>query len=209
MLNQDRQMNHYESDHLKRSKTVSIWAACFLRLSIWLFLFTILLPLSCCQNRIAGRYQTNLPVSLKDDQKLLLIRYLPLGASYEEVQKKFPQVSDLRPEGRGEILASLGLFEAFAPISILNRKATLEFNFKHNKLYSYYFWLEKLDCTTAGKVYQRLQKFYSAHFGKYHEEQESEPGYSLISSYWYCDNFNFGIANNIHGDGCILAWGYQ
>ena len=146
---------------------------------------------------------------LKDKQKLLMIKYLPLGASYEEVRMKFPGVSDLEPEGRGEILAGWGLFEAFAPIVILNRKAILEFNFKDNKLYSYYFWLEKLDCITAGEVYQTLQKFYSDHFGKCREEQESEPGYSAVSSYWHCGDFDFVITNNIYGDVCVVAWGYQ
>lgn len=146
---------------------------------------------------------------MKDEEKLLLIKYVPLGISYEEVKRKFSEVSDLRGEGGGEDLAGRGLQEAFVPISILNRKANIEFNFEYNKLYSYYFWLEKLDCQTARKVYQELQKFYSDHYGKYQEEEESELGYSNKSSYWNHVDFNFGITNNIYPDGCVVAWGYQ
>lgn len=113
------------------------------------------------------------------------------------------------PEGGIKGFDKWGLFEASAPISILDKKAKIEFNFKYNKLYSYYFWLEKLDCPTSDSIYQQLQKFYSRHYGKFHEEQESEPGFSAKSSFWNTSNFSFGITNNIYPDGCVVAWGYQ
>ena len=181
----------------------------FYPLFVSLILFTIVTSVNCRQSQKEGDSHIVLYASLEEEEKLLLIKYVPLGITYEDVKDRFPEISNLRSEGGGIDTACISLCEAFAPVSILNRKANIEFNFSQNKLYSYYYWLEKLDCQTANGVYQKLQKFYSDHYGKYHEEEESEPGYSSKSSSWKHDGINFGMANNIYPDGCVIAWGYQ
>ncbi|MBO8128532.1 MAG: hypothetical protein H0Z39_04940 [Peptococcaceae bacterium] len=190
-----------------------------------LLLLVISIPLTGCQNQADSEYKAasqsqntddnndTAPVlyTLRtDEEKLLLINYLPLGASYEEVKSLFPTVSELMPEGDLESLGKRGLYEAFLNIHIFDREAKLEFNFKDNRLYSYYFRLDELDKTVSTELYQHLQEFYTTYFGKYTEEQQSEGGYHSLSSSWSADKFELGATNNVYTeDKCILSWGFQ
>lgn len=144
-----------------------------------------------------------------DEDKLLLIRRLPLGLSYAEVRRHVPDLSPVRDE----IPPTPGtphLTEADAPARILNRDSRMEFNFREDSLYAYGYWLEHLTYVTSDSLYRRLQDFYSQRFGPYLEEKgQPEEGSRSNASYWGAGGFEVVLVNNIYRDHCTLAWSFQ
>lgn len=150
------------------------------------------------------------PVSLAtDEDKLLLIRSLPLGISYEDASKRIPDLGELEIEGYSEYLHQQGLAKAFADMTVLDRQARLELNFENNILYSYYFRLAALDRAASADLYGRLQSFYSERYGKAREEQQAEGGVQSHSSFWSTDTFSVVMTASEQPDQHILSWGFQ
>lgn len=150
------------------------------------------------------------PASLAtDEEKLLLIRSLPLGISYEDASKRIPDLGELEIEGYSEYLHQQGLAKAFTEMSVFDRQARLELNFENNILYSYYFRLAGLDRDTAGDLYRRLQSFYSERYGKPREEQQAEGAIQNHSSFWSNDTFSVVMTASAQPDQSILSWGFQ
>ena len=150
------------------------------------------------------------PVSLAtDEEKLLLIRSLPLGISYEDASKRVPDLGELEIEGYSEYLHQQGLAKAFTEMSVFDRQARLELNFENNILYSYYFRLSALDRATASDLYRRLQSFYSERYGRPREEQQVEGAVENHSSFWTNDTFSVVMTASAQPDQNILSWGFQ
>ena len=142
---------------------------------------------------------------LDDKQKLLLIEQIPIGTSYSDIKAIFNNISELSAEH-----SIRNLFEAKAEVNILNYDAIIEFNFKNENVYSYYYQINELDKNIADTLYDYIQKFYSDNYGNYLEEKEAESSsYMNISSYWQLENFQVVMTNNIYQDYSILSWGFQ
>ncbi len=146
--------------------------------------------------------------NLTNDQKLMLIEEVPLGLTYEQVQQRFPDVGPQTPEGTG---ATAHLTEANLETEVMDRDAMIEFNFEHDRLYSYYYHIDELGCTEAEELYGELQDFYSGYYGEMRTEDEDEGGYRARSSFWRMHDAQSGIAVTLseQADECRLGWGFQ
>ena len=146
-----------------------------------------------------------------DDEKLLLINYLPLDITYEEAKFRFPNISETRNEGNSDLLGKNGLTEAFINIEIFDLNAKVELNFKNNKLYSYCYFLMDIDLSLSSTIYDKLKSFYSKHYGEFEEDNESEHNYLGYHCRWKMKDFEFGITNNVYeyNNTATLGWGYQ
>ena len=147
---------------------------------------------------------------LTDEQILLLAEILPLGVSYEQVQQIFPEISQLSYEGGMEILGRRGLHEAKVKLPILEQDASIEFNFRHDSLYSCYFFIMNLDPDTCNVLYKQVQDFYSARFGEFEEEKNENASFIGYTSFWLPEQYDLAVSNNAYiGRSNILGWGFQ
>ena len=145
-----------------------------------------------------------------DHNQLLLIKRIPIGATYEQVKSVVPTLGKLLPEGRSEHQGKRGLFEALTQINILDQEATLEFNFEYGELYSYFYSIKDLDKVVAEDLYARLQGFYRSQFGDFEYSVDSDPaGFRVEMSIWDLADFRVGVANNIYSSSCVLSWGFE
>lgn len=147
---------------------------------------------------------------LTDEQILLLADILPLGTSYEQVRQTFPEISQLAYESGMEGLARRGLYEAKVKLLILDQDASIEFNFRHDSLYSCYFFIMNLDPDTCSALYKQVQDFYSARFGEFEEEKKENAGVIGYTSFWLPEQYDLAVSSNAYlGRSNILGWGFQ
>jgi len=167
-------------------------------------------PESTLQTDIAEPQAEEQQSQLTDEQILLLAEMLPLGASYEQVQHTFPEISQLSYEGGMEVLARRGLHEAKVKLPILEQDASIEFNFRHDSLYSCYFFIMDLEPDTCDALYKQLQDFYSARFGEFEEEKNENASFIGYTSFWLPEQYDLAVSNKAYiGRSNILGWGFQ
>jgi hypothetical protein len=148
--------------------------------------------------------------SLTDEQWLLLVEYLPLGESYDEVKGRFISLGPAGPEGGMQSLGEAGLTQATMKVNVLDHDEALEFNFRHDSLYSYYYTAAKLDTTSAGDLWGYLNEFYTQHFGVSRQETDSEATYYLQTAIWATDEFDVILSLRLETAGpASVIWGFQ
>ena len=179
-----------------------------MRTKAYVFLIMyLLLALQTCQkkdSKNAGQEVSKI-VLTSDRDKLLIIEQLPLGSSYSDVQQIFPDLSELEPDH-----AFTNLNQAKTGIVIMDHQATIEFNCKFDRVYSYYFAIHDLDKKSADSLYYYLQSFYTDIYGDFTEERERESlGYSSMSSYWTAPQYDLVVSCSIYPHNCSLSWGFQ
>ncbi len=153
---------------------------------------------------------TRLVEDFGDDGKLLLGDILPFGLSYGEVKAQFPEVGPLQAEGGLQGLGERGLMEAVLKTEVLGHTAELEFNFEHDKLYSFYYFVILGDEAEAGELYTYLQKFYTADLGAYFTEEQEEGSIYSETSYWQNEAFQLGLTHQVNADGLhFVSWGWD
>jgi hypothetical protein len=148
------------------------------------------------------------PPALKldlDEDWLLLVRQLRFGLTYADLDGMLPGLGELAPDGG----VSGDLHEAKRSVRLFDYDADLEFNFKNDSLYSYYFFVRELGGSASQELYDWLQKFYTEHYAGYSEETTDEHGYSSRTSYWKGDGFTAVLTRSIQGDACSVSWGFQ
>lgn len=162
------------------------------------------------QTEIAEPQAEEQSAQLTDEQILLLAEVLPLGVSYEQVQRTFPEISQLSYEGGIEVLARQGLYEAKVKMPILGQDGSIEFNFRHDSLYSCFFFIMNLDPDTCNALYKQVQDFYSARFGNFEEEKNENANFVGHTSFWLPEQYDLAVSNNAYiGRSNILGWGFQ
>lgn len=168
-------------------------------------------PSNSNQNRpdAADAAESN-PVDIEtDEDKLMLIRLVPLGIAYEDVKSRIPETGEMSIEGYSEYMQRQGLTRASADMRVLDRDAKLEFNFENNNLYSYYYRVEGLDERASSELFGVLQAFYSERFGKPREEHRAEGAARARSSYWSAEKFHVVMTDSAQPGGHSLSWGFQ
>lgn len=135
------------------------------------------------------------------DNRMLLHRQIPIGVTYDALKHSLPQLG-MQKTGAGG-----GLTKAFLGIDVLGRKAQVEFNFKNNVLYNFYYHLSLDNAEQAGKAYKQLQDYYSGHYGEFKEEKmrESEH-YAVESSHWDTREVEVSVVNNISSGSHRITW---
>jgi len=142
---------------------------------------------------------------LTDRDLLMLIEHLPMGAGYDRVIELFPRVSSPEPATH----AQLDQARSEVEVVVLNQVTTLEFNFMGDRLYSYFFHAQPLDCTDARSLHERLTDFYSDAFGPGTEEEQVEPGYTSRTTLWRTDDVEVAVTHGRQADECRVGWGFQ
>lgn len=145
----------------------------------------------------------------EEEARLLLIQEIPLGITHAELRERLPAVGMLLPEGPADVESEEALGEATLPTRVLGYDARLEFNFRRDTLYSYYYWLDDLGCDRALGMYRRLRRFYDERLGSSREEIQREPGYESRSAFWTPADWSVVATLGLEGEVCRLAWGFQ
>ena len=172
---------------------------------IVIFLFFLLIP----HKTLSDCFISSDSTFSNYEDELLIINKIPIGTIYEEVKNYFPNVSELRLEGR-----HYNLYDAKEGIDILNHKAIVEFNFQSydtlNILYSYYYFIDSLDNSIADSLYLILKNFYSNHYGHSSENTSFDPaGITIITSFWNTKEFDIVLGKNIYKNYSAVSWGFQ
>lgn len=145
------------------------------------------------------------PIVLKtQDDYMLLHRQIPIGITYNALKQALPQLGTQKADAGG------GLTEAFLAIKVLGRKARVEFNFKNNVLYNFYYHLDLDSAEEASKAYKELQDYYSGHYGKFKQNKERESAhYAVVSSHWNTKEVDVSVVNNITPGNHSITWALQ
>jgi hypothetical protein len=142
---------------------------------------------------------------MTDDQKLLLFEHVPLGATLSEVRDAMPDLGDQRMEG----LAGGGLTDAGAELEVVGCRTRVEFNFRHDTLYSVSFGPLNLPADSGDALFDRLSAFYSRRFGTPLVADGQDSPYFVRSRSWPAPWGEVGVINSLAGDRRLLGWGYQ
>ncbi|MFN3403125.1 MAG: hypothetical protein ACK40G_03455 [Cytophagaceae bacterium] len=148
-----------------------------------------------------------LELKRQDKKYLMLIEDIPLGSNYKYIKEKFPKLKAPRPEGGSEQLGAQGYSDATSEIRLMNYSGTIEFNFKNDSLYSYFFTLNENDYDKGMNLYYGLQTFYNEKWGACIEENVEEMHKYSRSCYWNPENFSTVMSYNINSG--MLSWGFQ
>ena len=155
-------------------------------------------PRSSGENRDGGP----LLATMTDDQKLLLLEQIPIGATPTDVIKVVPELGDRRPEGRG-------LTDALAEVRVLGYGTRVEFNFASDSLYGVYFGPLELASAIGDSLFDRLTNFYTQRLGVPQVEDAQDSPYFVKSRNWRTRSAEIGVTNSLVGDKRELSWGYQ
>ena len=149
----------------------------------------------------------DLGLSKEDINYLTLPEDFPMGSSSKSIHTKIPALKGIRPEGGSDELAAQGLTESKAKITILKKPADLEFNFRNDSLYSFYYTITEEDYNKAEKIYKGLQQFYNKKLGPGVQLTAEEETRHLRTSVWM-DTFPYGVMTYDTNTG-IISWGFQ
>ena len=145
---------------------------------------------------------------MTDEEKLMIFNLIPKRITYQDAKAILPEMGELKTEGGGSFDPNYGLYESFLYLEIFGRPAKIEFNYRNDSLYTYYFFISNIDSSLAEEIYSNLQRFYEGKFGPYAKERETWEYFSE-SSYWELDTFNFSISKSIYTkDNAIIGWGF-
>lgn len=139
------------------------------------------------------------------EQKLLLYQQIPAGVDYSSLKQALPQLSELKSQNARE-----GLAEALLEMEVFGQQVVIDFNFKHQQLYSYYYRATLQNAQQAETLYRQLQDFYRQNLGEYQEEQAQESEhYGVVNSIWQTDTVELGLVNNLSPGSHSLSWGFK
>ena len=148
--------------------------------------------------------------SMADEDWLLLIEYLPLGESYDDIKGRFTALGQDLPEGKLKGLHDYGMTSAKLRVKVLDHDEILEFNFKYDTLRSYFFVAAKLDTASATGLWGYLHEYYVAHFGDSRDEEQHEREYYLNTAMWDTDRFDIVLSLMLRNSGeARVVWGFQ
>lgn len=94
--------------------------------------------------------------TMTDEQKLLIIDWLPLGSRFEDLHERVPNAPDPISEG----------WRLTFKDSLFGQPATFEMNYKNERLYSA-FWFSKalFDSAASDSLQAEVSRIYSKRFG--------------------------------------------
>lgn len=142
----------------------------------------------------------------QNDKAILdLLQSIEMGFSFNEVKAKYPMVKGIRPEEKKDELASEGLTESVCKQSIFGGEASVEFNFKDDSLYSYFFTYSDKDSEKAEQVFQAVKKYYTGKWGPAQLEMVEEENHYNQSFIWPGSAILPFLSYNLNSN--TIAWG--
>lgn len=154
---------------------------------------------------------TEAPVDLsmtkEDIQYLSLHDIFPMGSNYETIHKRIPALKGIRAEGGSDELAAQGLTEAKTKITMLRKPTDVEFNFRNDSLYSFYYTITEHDYNKANKIYKGIQQFYNKKLGQGRQLTAEEETRHLQTTVWTA-TFPYGVMTYNTNTG-MISWGFQ
>jgi hypothetical protein len=146
------------------------------------------------------------PLSQEDKNILELLYAIDMNFSYMKVKEKYKALKGIRPEDKKDELANEGYTESVCKQNIFGGTSNVEFNFKNDSLYSYFFTYTDKDSDKAEQIFQAIKKHYSAKLGqaqleKVEEENHYNQNYIWPSKKSVTPYLNFNLNNN------TIVWG--
>jgi hypothetical protein len=143
----------------------------------------------------------------KDDMKnLMLQETYPLGTNFKKIHDDM-HIKGIRPEGGSDELAAQGLTESTTKMNVAGKPANLEFNFKNDSLYSFYYSITENDFNKAEKYYKGIKQFYISKLGPCKEPVAEEENRTTKSCIWG-EKYPYAIMTYDLNKGTI-TWGFQ
>ena len=145
-----------------------------------------------------------------DGAGTLMMAEIPLGTYYEEVRRRVAGLGELEPELED---SADELTEARTTMHVLGYDADVEFNFRNDTLYSYYFHVDADSCGDAVSLYSDIIEFYRDAFGRPQTEAEDEGDYAWEAASWAlpAEIRASKVAATLgrQGDNCRVGWGFD
>src|SRR5690625_7016734 len=145
-----------------------------------------------------------------DGAGTLMMAEIPLGTYYEEVRRRVAGLGELEPELED---SADELTEARTTMHVLGYDADVEFNFRNDTLYSYYFHVDADSCRDAVSPYSDYIEIYRDAFGRPQTEAEDEGDYAWEAASWALPAeiraSKVSATLGRQGDNCRVGWGFD
>jgi len=163
---------------------------------------SVLLPSPGCGRREPD-VRTRLDTLRTDKERLMIVRFLPPGLSYEEALRRLPTLGAALPSQGGKET------EATAPFAVLGHAATLTLGFGTDGLSRWTYRMADTDSASAASAYRRLQGIYTMEFGNYHEKWDQGTDGAVSSSFWSSSTLGATVVIRSRGGTYTLEWRFE
>jgi hypothetical protein len=150
--------------------------------------------------------KVDLGLTSQDEKLLMLNEKFPPGTNFRKIHDEFG-IKGVRPEGGLDDLAAQGLTESKTKTTFLNKNIEIEFNFKNDTLYSFYYTLTEPNYNEAEKLYKGIKQYYNKKLGPAVTPPVEEDTRDVRTCYWL-EKFPYGVLNYNVNTGQI-SWGFQ
>ncbi len=141
--------------------------------------------------RVTDDDESKLRLELDEDW-LMLVDQVPFGITHDELDELFPTLDGLETS-----------------LFLQGLEAALAFNFKGDRLFSYYFTVQEFGETSSQELYDWLAKFYTERFGDPTSERVGDNGHTATTSRWRTDDFTVTLTRDFEHDSHKVSWGFQ
>lgn len=152
--------------------------------------------------------RVEIQLNQQDRSLLMLADQIALGTDYQKIKEQVPNLKEIRPEGNSDVLAAEGLTEATASASFMEKQTGIEFNFKNDSLYSFYYLINELNTEKGERLYKGIRTYYLERWGEGKKMPVEEETHYSTSYYWELGNGRFGVMTYNLNTGNI-SWGVQ
>ncbi|HEY8402574.1 MAG TPA: hypothetical protein VIK89_15000 [Cytophagaceae bacterium] len=147
-------------------------------------------------------------LNTEDKSFLEFAEVIDLGVNFKTLKEKIPSIKGIRPEGNMDELAAQGLTETSITSQLMGKTASLEFNFKNDSLYSFYYLVSEQDTEKGDRLYKGIRTYYLEKWGEGKRIPVEEDNRYSKSYYWELGNNRYGVMTYNLNTGNI-SWGVQ
>ncbi len=154
--------------------------------------------------------QKHLILSDQDKRYLTLVDAIKIGSDYNAIKEKYPDLRGIRPEEKKDELAVQGYTESVNKQMLFEKEAVLEFNFKDDSLYNFFYTINAKDNESADIIYKGVKKYYSGIWGEPTIEKVEEENHYSQDYIWRKKNDNITTPYiNYDVNSNTIVWGVR
>lgn len=150
--------------------------------------------------------KVDLGLSKEDEKFLLMVEKFPFGTNFKKIHDELG-IKGIRPEGGMDELAAQGLTESKMKKVLMNKNVDVEFNFKNDSLYSFYYSFTENDFNKGEKLFKGLKQFYNKKLGTAEIPPAEEETRHIRTCLWR-EKAPYGVLSYNVNTG-LISWGFQ
>jgi hypothetical protein len=140
----------------------------------------------------SGSQKTRLFADMTDEEKLLLIDWLPFGTRFEDLRKWVPDAPEPSPGAtyKRRVLSNTSFKD-----SLLGQRAWFELGYENGRLYGAFWHLKgAFDAATSDSLHALVSQLYLKQFGASQTSEEADAEYVTRTRFWCWDGGSASVS---------------